>query len=160
MQWLYYAGVSIDSIRKSICEFTAVEHRIEYVTEKNGVTYYNDSKGTNPDAAIKGIQAMNRPTLLIGGGYDKGSSYDEWLNAFDGKVPLSGTDRTDQGQDQRGCRTSGCMPMYPLRESGRSSKDLCSRKQNQEMQYFFHLPVQAGDSSTIMSSVEICSKNT
>ena len=82
----YYAGVSIDSIRRSICEFTAVEHRIEYVTEKNGVAYYNDSKGTNPDAAIKGIQAMNRPTLLIGGGYDKGSSYDEWLNAFDGKV--------------------------------------------------------------------------
>ena len=82
----YYAGVSMDNIRKSICEFTAVEHRIEYVTEKNGVTYYNDSKGTNPDAAIKGIQAMNRPTLLIGGGYDKGSSYDEWLNAFDGKV--------------------------------------------------------------------------
>ena len=82
----YYAGVPMDSIRKSICEFTAVEHRIEYVTEKNGVVYYNDSKGTNPDAAIKGIQAMNRPTLLIGGGYDKGSSYDEWLNSFDGKV--------------------------------------------------------------------------
>ena len=58
----YYAGVSVESIRKSICEFTAVEHRIEYVTEKNGVVYYNDSKGTNPDAAIKGIQAMNRPT--------------------------------------------------------------------------------------------------
>lgn len=82
----YYAGVSLENIRKSICEFTAVEHRIEYVTEKNGVVYYNDSKGTNPDAAIKGIQAMNRPTFLIGGGYDKGSSYDEWLNAFDGKV--------------------------------------------------------------------------
>ena len=82
----YYAGVPVDGIRKSICEFTAVEHRIEYVTEKNGVAYYNDSKGTNPDAAIKGIQAMNRPTWLIGGGYDKGSSYDEWLNSFDGKV--------------------------------------------------------------------------
>ena len=82
----YYAGVPVESIRKSICEFTAVEHRIEYVTEKNGIVYYNDSKGTNPDAAIKGIQAMNRPTLLIGGGYDKGSSYDEWLNAFEGKV--------------------------------------------------------------------------
>lgn len=82
----YYAGVPVDSIRKSICEFTAVEHRIEYVTKKNGVAYYNDSKGTNPDAAIKGIQAMNRPTWLIGGGYDKGSSYDEWLNSFDGKV--------------------------------------------------------------------------
>ena len=82
----YYAGVDMDSIRRSICEFTAVEHRIEYVTEKNGVAYYNDSKGTNPDAAIKGIQAMNRPTLLIGGGYDKESSYDEWIESFDGKV--------------------------------------------------------------------------
>ena len=82
----YYAGVDMESIRRSICEFTAVEHRIEYVTEKNGVVYYNDSKGTNPDAAIKGIQAMNRPTYLIGGGYDKESSYDEWIQAFDGKV--------------------------------------------------------------------------
>lgn len=82
----YYDGVSLDSIRKSICEFTAVAHRIEYVTEKKGVVYYNDSKGTNPDAAIKGIQAMNRPTLLIGGGYDKQSGYDEWIEAFDGKV--------------------------------------------------------------------------
>ena len=81
----YYDGVSMESIRKSICEFTAVAHRIEYVTEKNGVVYYNDSKGTNSDAAIKGIQAMNRPTLLIGGGYDKESGYDEWIEAFDGK---------------------------------------------------------------------------
>ncbi len=54
--------------------------------KKDGVVYYNDSKGTNPDAAIKGIQAMNRPTVLIGGGYDKDSAYDEWINAFDGKV--------------------------------------------------------------------------
>mgnify|MGYP002596478853 CR=1 FL=1 len=82
----YYDGVSLDSIRKSICEFTAVAHRIEYVTEKKGVVYYNDSKGTNPDAAIKGIQAMNRRTVLLGGGYDKGSEFTEWINAFDGKV--------------------------------------------------------------------------
>ncbi len=82
----YCAGVTLESIKKSVCAFTAVEHRIEYVTEKNGVAYYNDSRGTNPDAAIKGIQAMNRPTLLIGGGYDKESSYDEWIQAFDGKV--------------------------------------------------------------------------
>ena len=56
------------------------------MTEKRGVAYYNDSKGTNPDAAIKAIQAMVRPTLLIGGGYDKDSTYDEWIEAFDGKV--------------------------------------------------------------------------
>ena len=63
-------GVPMDIIRKVIRAFKGVEHRIEYVTEKNGVVYYNDSKGTNPDAAIKGIQAMNRRTVLLGGGYD------------------------------------------------------------------------------------------
>jgi len=56
------------------------------VTEKRGIKFYNDSKGTNPDAAIKGIQAMNRPTFLIGGGYDKQSDYTEWIQAFEGKV--------------------------------------------------------------------------
>lgn len=79
-------GVPVEIIRSVVKSFQAVEHRIEYVTEKNGVVYYNDSKGTNPDAAIRGIQAMDRPTLLIGGGYDKGSSYEEWIQAFDGKV--------------------------------------------------------------------------
>ena len=79
-------GVPMDDILKSVREFKAVEHRIEFVDEKNGVRFYNDSKGTNVDAAIKGIKAMNRPTLLIGGGYDKGSEYDEWIQAFDGKV--------------------------------------------------------------------------
>ena len=79
-------GVPMEEIRQVILSFQAVEHRIEYVTEKQGVVYYNDSKGTNPDAAIKGIQAMDRPTLLIGGGYDKESSYEEWIRAFEGKV--------------------------------------------------------------------------
>ncbi len=79
-------GVSFREIVHVLRLFTAVEHRIEYVAEKNGIVYYNDSKGTNPDAAIKGIQAMDRPTVLIGGGYDKNSSYEEWIRAFDGKV--------------------------------------------------------------------------
>ena len=82
----YVAGVSAEEICRSVCNFQAVEHRIEFVEEKDGVAYYNDSKGTNPDAAIKGIQAMDRPTLLIGGGFDKGSEYDEWIQSFDGKV--------------------------------------------------------------------------
>ena len=79
-------GVPMEVVRSTVKNFRAVEHRIEYVTEKHGVVYYNDSKGTNPDAAIKGIQAMDRPTLLIGGGYDKQSDYREWIEAFDGKV--------------------------------------------------------------------------
>ena len=79
-------GVPMENIRNVLKNFQAVEHRIEYVTEKRGVRFYNDSKGTNPDAAIKGIQAMDRPTLLIGGGYDKQSEYSDWIKSFDGKV--------------------------------------------------------------------------
>lgn len=80
------AGVPMENILATIKRFVAVEHRIEYVAEKNGVVYYNDSKATNTDAAIQGIKAMDRPTVLIGGGYDKGSAYDDWILSFDGKV--------------------------------------------------------------------------
>lgn len=79
-------GVPLETILKVVRTFKAVEHRIEFVATKNGVDYYNDSKGTNPDAAIQGIRAMSKPTYLIGGGYDKGNEYDEWIEAFDGKV--------------------------------------------------------------------------
>ena len=79
-------GVPLSVTLSVIKRFKAVEHRIEFVAEKSGVVYYNDSKGTNPDAAIQGIRAMSRPTILIGGGYDKGSEFDEWIEAFGGKV--------------------------------------------------------------------------
>lgn len=80
------AGVPIGTILEAVRAFPPVEHRIEFVAEKAGVRYYNDSKATNPDAAIQGIRAMDRPTVLIGGGYDKNNTYDEWIDAFDGKV--------------------------------------------------------------------------
>lgn len=78
----------MDKILKAVGRFKAVEHRIEYVATKAGVDYYNDSKGTNPDAAIQGIRAMCKPTVLIGGGYDKQNEYDAWIEAFEGKVKL------------------------------------------------------------------------
>jgi UDP-N-acetylmuramoylalanine--D-glutamate ligase len=78
--------VPMETILATIRTFRAVEHRIEFVATKNGVDYYNDSKGTNPDAAIQGIKAMSKPTILIGGGYDKGNEYDEWIESFEGKV--------------------------------------------------------------------------
>ena len=79
-------GVSMKKIREVLVRFQAVAHRIEYVVTKGGVRFYNDSKGTNPDAAIQAIRAMEWPTLLIGGGYDKDSEYEDWIKAFDGKV--------------------------------------------------------------------------
>ncbi len=80
------AGIPIENIIHTIRHFEAVEHRIEYVATKKGVLYYNDSKATNTDAAIQGIKAMDRPTILIGGGYDKDSEYDDWIRCFGHKV--------------------------------------------------------------------------
>lgn len=78
----FAVGVPLQKIAEALKAFQAVEHRIEYVAEVSGVAYYNDSKATNPDAAIKGILAMERPTYLIGGGYDKQSEYGEWIDAI------------------------------------------------------------------------------
>ena len=74
--------VPVDKIRESVKNFKAVPHRIEYVNTINDVIYYNDSKGTNTDASIKAIEAMSRPTVLIAGGYDKKSSFEEWAKSF------------------------------------------------------------------------------
>lgn len=82
------AGVPLNIIINVIKDFMGVEHRIEYVRDKNGVTYYNDSKGTNPDSSIKALEAMSRPTILIAGGYDKHSEFDEFIEAFYNKVKL------------------------------------------------------------------------
>ncbi|MDE7269792.1 MAG: UDP-N-acetylmuramoyl-L-alanine--D-glutamate ligase [Acetatifactor sp.] len=79
-------GVPMETILRVVRDFRAVEHRIEFVATKAGVDYYNDSKGTNPDAAIQGIRAMSKPTILSGGGDDKGGEFDEWIESFDGKV--------------------------------------------------------------------------
>ncbi|MDR2749352.1 MAG: UDP-N-acetylmuramoyl-L-alanine--D-glutamate ligase [Clostridiales bacterium] len=80
------AGVPLDIIKEGALSFTAVAHRIEFVRELDGVKYYNDSKATNTDAAIKAIEAMKQPIVLIGGGYDKHSDYSDWIKAFPGKV--------------------------------------------------------------------------
>ena len=80
------AGVPLDIIRNVARDFVAVEHRIEFVREAEGVKYYNDSKGTNTDAAIKAIEAMPGQTVLIGGGYDKHADFTDWVARFPGKV--------------------------------------------------------------------------
>lgn len=79
-------SIPLEVIQKAVSGFQAVEHRIEFVAEKAGVKYYNDSKGTNPDASIQAVCAMPGSTILIAGGYDKNSDYDQWIESFQGKV--------------------------------------------------------------------------
>lgn len=82
----YFGGINPDIIAKVLRQFNGVEHRIELCNEIDGVRFVNDSKGTNPDAAIKAIEAMKENIILIAGGYDKNSSFDEFAEAFDGRV--------------------------------------------------------------------------
>lgn len=75
-------GFDFTDVIDRVRSFHPVAHRIEYVASRGGVDYYNDSKATNPDAAVHGIEAMDRPTVLIAGGYDKGADYDAWTKTF------------------------------------------------------------------------------
>lgn len=69
-------NIDTEIIRNSIISFTGVEHRIEFVRELEGVKYYNDSKGTNPDSTEVAVAAMDGDVVLIAGGYDKGADFD------------------------------------------------------------------------------------
>lgn len=76
------SGILPESIAKTLRDFKGVEHRIETVRCVNGITYINDSKGTNPDSTIKAIQTMDKPTVLILGGYDKHGEFDELIKEY------------------------------------------------------------------------------
>ena len=75
-------GISSEVIASTLRVFAGVEHRIEFVRTVRGVDFVNDSKGTNPDATIKAIQAMKKPTVLILGGYDKKSDFTDLYKSF------------------------------------------------------------------------------
>lgn len=72
----YLAGASPAAIAAGVKSFRGVEHRLEFVAEINGVSFYNDSKATNVDAALKALEAFPGPLLVILGGKDKGSPYE------------------------------------------------------------------------------------
>lgn len=68
-------GLDRDAVATAICSFKGVKHRIELLGEINGVTYIDDSKGTNVDATLKAVETADRPTVLLLGGKDKGYDY-------------------------------------------------------------------------------------
>lgn len=84
----YLAGIEPEVIALAVSKFKGVEHRVEFVGTFNGVDCFNDSKGTNPEASIVAVNSMNKPTILIAGGLDKGSVFDEFVQTFKGKLKL------------------------------------------------------------------------
>lgn len=71
----YVLGVGADSIKNTLMNYRGVSHRMEYVDAFNGVDYYNDSKGTNPDSTDVALSSLTKPIHLLAGGFDKGSDF-------------------------------------------------------------------------------------
>lgn len=82
------SGISLEHIRTGLENFKGVEHRMEVCGVINGITFINDSKGTNPDASIKAVEAVKDPIILLAGGMDKGSDFEELIDHFPGRVKL------------------------------------------------------------------------
>ena len=80
------AGIAVDVIAETCRSFKGVEHRLEHVATVDGVRFVNDSKGTNPEASIKAIEAVEKDIILIAGGYDKGGEFASYANAAKGRV--------------------------------------------------------------------------
>ncbi|MDS1029574.1 UDP-N-acetylmuramoyl-L-alanine--D-glutamate ligase [Bacillota bacterium LX-D] len=79
-------GVRPQDLKYTLTTFPGVVHRLELVTEINGVTYINDSKGTNPDASIKALEAFDKPLVLIAGGSSKKSDFSDFAQKVKEKV--------------------------------------------------------------------------
>ena len=81
-------GISGTDFLNAWQSFKKPAHRMEFITEHQGVRYYDDSKGTNIDAVIRAVQSLEGPLILIAGGVDKGAAYTPWLEEFKNKVKL------------------------------------------------------------------------
>jgi UDP-N-acetylmuramoylalanine--D-glutamate ligase len=82
------AGADPASVAAVLQEFPGLEHRLEFVREKDGVTWINDSKGTNVGAVVKSVEGFTQPVVLIAGGLDKGSDFSPLAPLFRQKVKL------------------------------------------------------------------------
>lgn len=82
----YFAGIEPAVIADALRSFGGVEHRIEYCGKIDGVTFYNDSKGTNVDASVTALKAIEKNVLLIAGGDGKGQDFTELINYLPGVV--------------------------------------------------------------------------
>ncbi len=80
------AGVAEEDILRSLYSFEGVEHRLEYICEIDGVVWINDSKATNVDSVWYALESMQRPTVWIAGGTDKGNDYEPLMDFVGKKV--------------------------------------------------------------------------
>ena len=115
-------GVKPDVVCNVLKSFKGVEHRIEYTRCLNGITFYNDSKGTNPESTVKAVEAMTKPTvLMLGvGNYDKQSDYRPVFRAFNGRVKAVVVNGSNTEAIMRAAKEEGFKNIYPCSDDFRA----------------------------------------
>lgn len=109
-------GLAPGDIARTLESFSGVAHRLEYVATLNGVDYINDSKGTNPDAAIKALEAYDVPIVLIAGGKNKGVSFTEFAEKIKEKVRVLITVGIHGYQIEEAAREQGFTNIFLARD--------------------------------------------
>lgn len=108
----YFAGIDMAVITKAIVEFPGVEHRIEFCGTVNDVLYYNDSKGTNVDAAVIALKALKSDIILIAGGDGKAQDFTDLATELDGKVKALILLGRDADQIEKCAKDAGFSNIY------------------------------------------------
>jgi UDP-N-acetylmuramoylalanine--D-glutamate ligase len=121
-----WAGLSPESIRRRIGAFRGVAHRIERVLDERGVTYYNDSKGTNVASTIKALESFTEPIVLIAGGKGKGQDFGPLGHAASGRVRQAVLIGADRSQIRAVLEAAGvpCMEAGSMQEAVASARSL------------------------------------
>ena len=101
------AGAQAGHIEETLENFSGVEHRLELVSTVDGVEYYNDSKATNVNAAMKALESFASPVVLIAGGYDKGADFKPWVRLFKEKVSFLVLIGDTAEKIKKECRVAG-----------------------------------------------------
>lgn len=112
----YAMGLAPEKIAQTLATFAGVAHRLETVTTIDDVKYVNDSKGTNPDAAIKALEAFAEPIVLIAGGKNKGVSFAEFASKIKEKVRVLITLGFHGYQIEEAAREQGFNNIYQAKD--------------------------------------------
>lgn len=112
----FVLGIKPAVLAHTLRTFPGVAHRLETVAIKNGVRYVNDSKGTNPDASIKALEAFDRPIVLLAGGRNKGSDFTEFARLAREKVRVLVVLGECADEVERAARQAGCGEILRARD--------------------------------------------
>ena len=122
----YFAGIDVNSISNAVISFAGVEHRIEFCGRVDDVEYYNDSKGTNTDAAIIALKALEKDIVLIAGGDGKSQDFTEMASMFEGRVKALVLMGRDAGIIEEAARKQGYENIYRCKDMPESVRTAAS----------------------------------